>query len=219
MAKRETEFWVNNIRDPAVFIVTGVRTLTSYLDGDAATDQHTAGHTNTTSIPGLRAIDAGPSVPPTSAGGREEGSYPTGPPYKRQRRGGGRGGRGKPVAYYSTDHEQHWDNPSDQYSTGQDLSEHDGKYWIKNKRGQRLCRGWQTGQCTDTGPDNICWHNSAESHQCRICLKTAHGECDCWNKKKGGKGAGGKPTNKGGKGGKGEKTYKGGKGGKGAKPQ
>ena len=92
-----------------------------------------------------------------------------------------------------------------------DLSAHDGTRYTLTKKGFEMCKGFQNGTCQDTGDNNMCWHSSAKAHQCSWCLKTGHGEHNCWTKKqsqgkgksnpvKKGKGGGKKGGKKGGKG-------------------
>ena len=69
---------------------------------------------------------------------------------------------------------------------------------VTNRRGIKLCPGWQDGTCTSFP----CATDASFAHQCSICLSERHGAKDCTPKgggKKGGAGAG-----KGGKKGKGK---------------
>ena len=85
MATGDHEWWTEHVRDPATFIVTGVKKLSSYIGGDAAVSSQDSGQA--ISLPGFYAIGDEPLVheahyDPPSGGGRGAG---------RQRRGKARG--------------------------------------------------------------------------------------------------------------------------------
>ena len=54
MATGDHEWWNEHARDPATFIVTGVKKLITYTAGDAATLQHDS--SQAISLPGFHAI-------------------------------------------------------------------------------------------------------------------------------------------------------------------
>ena len=61
----------------------------------------------------------------------------------------------------------------------QDLSAHDGTRYTLTRKGFEPCKGFQSGQCTGTGDNHMCWHNSSKAHQCSYCLRTGHGYQRC----------------------------------------
>ena len=48
-----------------------------------------------------------------------------------------------------------------------------------NRKGAELCRGYQTGECTECDARGFCSRNPRRRHQCARCLSEFHGAKDC----------------------------------------
>ena len=60
----------------------------------------------------------------------------------------------------------------------QDLSEKGGKgHYVKNRKGQELCKDYGSRKRTSTGQNNKCGRNSERVRQCAICLQI-HPTCE-----------------------------------------
>eukprot|EP00439_Symbiodinium_sp_Y106_P066340 s1806_g10.t2 len=79
----------------------------------------------------------------------------------------------------------------------------DDGFLTHNRRGTELCRGYQSGECTECDQRGFCKRNNRLRHQCAKCLSDFHGAKDCTlaapkqpranhGKGRGGKGGGGK---------------------------
>ena len=65
---------------------------------------------------------------------------------------------------------------------GPDIREHkvgDDGLFTHNRKGMELCRGFQTGDCTEKDARGNCIKSSSRKHQCAKCLSELHGSSAC----------------------------------------
>ena len=48
-----------------------------------------------------------------------------------------------------------------------------------NRKGVRLCHGWNSGACTVSGSGGRCSNNKQYAHQCAKCFSPDHGANSC----------------------------------------
>jgi hypothetical protein len=142
IAPDQFHWWNKEVTIPCLMVVSKARAAGFFLEGDSAISNSDAAHIATA---------AGAGSYPGIEGGRPASSHP--PPGNSRRAHDGDSAPGPPKK-----------KAKKEKGTNHDVK--DGSY-VSNRQGQALCRGFQTGGCSN--------QNCAYAHQCAKCLNRAHG--------------------------------------------
>ncbi len=141
VAVEDSDFWLREVQEKSILILTRTATLGRVLDGDAMVATHGA------------FVAAPPDLEP-----------PTGRRRSRSRQRASAASSSRAVAR--------------QHNAGAD------GMMTTNRKGRRLCPGFQTGECdklVDGKPGFLCSRDPSMSHQCAKCLSPLHGASSCNN--------------------------------------
>ena len=149
-ATADTEWWKQEVEDPAMMVLAKISSLNAVLDTDALAAGRPGGPPAGPLAAAAAAVGKRPVVVPAGGGQTPPPPTPPVPPQKRRRaeRGDGTGRMVHAVA--------------------------DGHY-TANRSGVRLCGKFQRGECQQAGGDNLCPSGDGSIHQCSRCLMAGHG--------------------------------------------
>ena len=155
-AARDSEFWKDELEDPALQVVTKTRSLGVALDSDAP----------------IAALNQAHLSLHTSGGSGSAGSWeqPQGGKSPGGHQGGGRGARPPPQFDDQPPPSKKSKNAHNVTGSGDDV------VYTTNRAGRALCPRWQKeGRCPTTSQGGC----DLGAHQCAKCLQRDHGSSEC----------------------------------------
>jgi hypothetical protein len=164
-AVEEHKYWHTNVEEPALLIITGSRSPSGFLDGDATIADNSMAHIATYGSPGFAFV--------ADSGARSSGRASfVGPPASDRR---------PPVN----------DQPPKRHAPAQNNSDPrpmgakgagigpDGRY-LTNRKGHHLCVAFNRGECKGNKVGNpVCPVDATKRHNCSICMGFDHGAQQC----------------------------------------
>jgi WD40 repeat protein len=173
-AEDEVKYWHPELEEPALIAISGNRSSSGFVDGDALVSESSGAHIATSGTPGMVLL-------PDASGGARLSQQDRRPPAKPQP-------PKRPTLAIA-------DRP-----VRRQHNVENGKF-ITNRSGHVLCLAFNSGACGAAG-SMICPKDPERRHNCNLCLSTDHSTTSCEKgkvpQKKGGKGgkAGGRGRNK-----------------------